>query len=767
MKNLITLTLCMCLGLQTSFAQFEVVGSEEYGRLFDVTYDPILENTLYAVPIGNHIVTSGDNGQNWEILYSFPQPGTALEGLRYLEGNKLSFYNSYSSTGSLHILDLNSLTIINEYVLPVPPGSTDTWVASYDIFEANPDYAIIHQGYKIGTSNFAKVYYTTDGGDTFEEIYHNTDYDSVFPNNVVIHPTNPEIVFIARGNGPSGVDGGIFKSGDAGVTWEQQFIGNTFDAIAFDPQDANTMLLGTGIGYGDHVQNLYKSTDAGENWSIIPIDWNDQTLDNITVIKYNPYNPGNILILEENEIVITHDDFATWENHVYPDLDVHSYYYGLNASFNPFEQEEVFISSNYHVLFSEDGGETLSWAKNPYFTTTGNINYFTNNQESHLYYGVQFGYVHKDMQTLEENPYEIKPLDYVANSPGITVLTDSSIPGRVYSYEGGFMGHNLYVSNDHGENREQVFSGFSNNLHAVTSHPTNPSIIWASISSFGSDPQLMEIDFSDLNNIETTTITLPISDIVTGIYINPANPDARMLAVGATIFSTTDAGNTWEELNNGLETLVPFQDLILTLANNPLDENQFSIATNQGIFSTQNGGALWEQKTFSLVHNIAYSTETNGHLLATTHNSNTSSFGIMYSTDGGEEWNTVSEEEVYYVSSSTTAFQFFEESADVYIGTGDLGLVKYTIDLTTLNNPDFNSNTGFLKLYPNPVTDILNVDTGEDKITRLSIYTITGQNIMNVPGTHSLNLAALKSGVYFIEVTTGSGKKTTGKIVKK
>jgi xyloglucan-specific exo-beta-1,4-glucanase len=42
--------------------------------------------------------------------------------------------------------------------------------------------------------------------------------------------------------------------------------------------------------------------DAGETWSIIPITWTDQTLNNITKIVFHPTNPNHIIALEENEI---------------------------------------------------------------------------------------------------------------------------------------------------------------------------------------------------------------------------------------------------------------------------------------------------------------------------------------------------------------------------------------------------------------------------------------------------------------------------------
>ena len=51
-------------------AQFETIGSDEYGRIFGINYDRITENKLYANTLANHILTSDDNGQTWSVFYA-------------------------------------------------------------------------------------------------------------------------------------------------------------------------------------------------------------------------------------------------------------------------------------------------------------------------------------------------------------------------------------------------------------------------------------------------------------------------------------------------------------------------------------------------------------------------------------------------------------------------------------------------------------------------------------------------------------------------
>jgi photosystem II stability/assembly factor-like uncharacterized protein len=85
-----------------------------------------------------------------------------------------------------------------------------------------------------------------------------------------IHPTNSNIMYAGCPGG------GLFKTIDAGATWLPIFDSQPFLSIAcivFDPQNANTIYVGTGdpdtpftvfVGNG-----VYKSTDGGTSWTNI------------------------------------------------------------------------------------------------------------------------------------------------------------------------------------------------------------------------------------------------------------------------------------------------------------------------------------------------------------------------------------------------------------------------------------------------------------------------------------------------------------------
>ncbi|MBV6881082.1 T9SS type A sorting domain-containing protein [Epilithonimonas ginsengisoli] len=74
---------------------------------------------------------------------------------------------------------------------------------------------------------------------------------------------------------------------------------------------------------------------------------------------------------------------------------------------------------------------------------------------------------------------------------------------------------------------------------------------------------------------------------------------------------------------------------------------------------------------------------------------------------------------------------------------------------------------GNIKLYPNPVKDILklNLPNGE-KIATIEVYNTLGQKVSDFSNVEEINLKELKSGVYIINLKNNKGKTYTSKIVK-
>ncbi|WP_312557451.1 T9SS type A sorting domain-containing protein [Empedobacter brevis] len=103
------------------------------------------------------------------------------------------------------------------------------------------------------------------------------------------------------------------------------------------------------------------------------------------------------------------------------------------------------------------------------------------------------------------------------------------------------------------------------------------------------------------------------------------------------------------------------------------------------------------------------------------------------------------------------------------VGWGKNGnsVFNYRIELPKLGADDINQDKK-ATLYPNPVTNVLNIDS-KDKIEEVTIYTLTGQQILNKLFKNnriSIDVSSYKTGVYMVEVKTISSTRTY-KVIKK
>src|SRR5690606_22205806 len=95
-------------------------------------------------------------------------------------------------------------------------------------------------------------------------------------------------------------------------------------------------------------------------------------------------------------------------------------------------------------------------------------------------------------------------------------------------------------------------------------------------------------------------------------------------------------GDSWTVSSNGLEVLDIDADMIFKLEQNPLNTDQLSITSNKGIFTSTDNGENWTQLNSLFAHNLKHSTVTDGHIIAASHDSEVSEFAVMFSKDHGE-----------------------------------------------------------------------------------------------------------------------------------
>jgi Leucine-rich repeat (LRR) protein len=112
----------------------------------------------------------------------------------------------------------------------------------------------------------------------------------------------------------------------------------------------------------------------------------------------------------------------------------------------------------------------------------------------------------------------------------------------------------------------------------------------------------------------------------------------------------------------------------------------------------------------------------------------------------------------------------FSNSASIYFDY-NFPIVTNTATTTiqTLNAQDF-SFANYFMLYPNPVNDVLNIETKQTiEVSSISIYNQLGQVVLVVPSAQNVSkvdVSSLASGNYFIKINSDKGTSNT-KFIKK
>ncbi|SFB04250.1 Por secretion system C-terminal sorting domain-containing protein [Flavobacterium swingsii] len=124
---------------------------------------------------------------------------------------------------------------------------------------------------------------------------------------------------------------------------------------------------------------------------------------------------------------------------------------------------------------------------------------------------------------------------------------------------------------------------------------------------------------------------------------------------------------------------------------------------------------------------------------------------------------------------ATTASNFVLGSSNISatLAIDDLKIFNYVLptnDITslyvynTLSSPDFSQNNLKVAVYPNPVSDILNIET-ETEIKSVEIYNLQGQKIKTAL-SKQINVSDLASGIYMVRIEDTNNAVETKKIVK-
>src|SRR5215472_4775448 len=224
--------------------------------------------------------------------------------------------------------------------LPVGPDGGTVRSLAYD--PKNPDHIFL--GTSAGT-----LYVSNDNGNSWQRFARLGGPAEMVLDHIVIDPNDPKNMFVAAWNAQMpNSDGDLFRSKDAGKTWEivADLHGKSLRALSIATANPQILLAGA-------LDGIYRSHDGGQNWERISPE-NHAEIKNIESIAVDPTNDDVIYAWTWHLPWKTEDGGKSWHNikkGVIEDSDVFS------IVMDQAQPSNLFISACSGIYRSESAGE--------------------------------------------------------------------------------------------------------------------------------------------------------------------------------------------------------------------------------------------------------------------------------------------------------------------------------------------------------------------------------------------------------------------------
>jgi photosystem II stability/assembly factor-like uncharacterized protein len=451
--------------------------------------------------------------------------------------------------------------------MPIFDGQPIGSIGAVAVAPSNPRVIYVGSGEADMRSDIAQgngMYRSSDGGKTWSHIGLE---DTQQIAQVIVHPTNAEVAYVAALGHPYGpnAERGLFRTRDGGRTW-QRILSRNNDSdtgavdVTFEPGNPNVLYAAlwqtrrtpwsvyppsTGPGGG-----LFKSTDGGDTWTELKSGLPPKTgRIGITISAANPRRVYAIVDADQGGMYRSDDAGATWTR-VGTDARIWSrgwYFGGITA--NP-KNADVVYSCNVNLYETTDAGKT--WV--PVKGAPGGDDYHTlwidPQEPARRILGVDQGAV----VTLNGGRTWSSWFNQ-ATGQFYHVITDDRFPYRVYGaqQDSGSATVPSRTNEVDGINmtnfREITAGGESDN---VAPDPKNPDII------FGGRVERLDISTHQTQSVDPT-LAYPGNDRRTWtLPLVFSRRDPRVLYfANQKMYRTEDGGNHWTVISPDLTREAP------------------------------------------------------------------------------------------------------------------------------------------------------------------------------------------------------------------
>ena len=534
-----------------------------------------------------------------------------------------TFYMGVASGGLFRTTDSGaSWTPITDGKIPL--GST----GSIAVADSDPNVIYLgtgSDGVRSNVSTGRGVYKSTDGGQTWKFI---GLYNAGQIGAVRIHPTNPDIVWVAA-NGDvfkSNDERGIFKTTDGGQTWRKVlFISDAVGAMDVELQPGNPNVV---YGWMSHLERkpwtiisggreggFYKSTDGGEHFSKISNGLPNELIGKANLAVTNA-SPNRIYALVEAKpfggFYRSDDAGQTWALINSQSALIQRPFYYTTLGADPSNADVVYAGAEGFYK-STDGGRTFTSFRTPH---GDNHDIWINPRDSQIM--IQSNDGGANVSTDGGRTWSSQMNQPTAEIYGIWV--DNQFPYKLY---GAQQDNSTLIISSQAEpfSTTDWRTGPGCETGPIMPHPMNPDIVYGSCKGqYG----VMNLKTGQEKNYWIGGQSLygnPASDLVyrmqrvSPMATSPHDPD--VLYYGSQyVHRTRDKGVTWERISPDLTahpdccqgvsgepitrdvTGEEFYSTLYAITESPIEKGVIWTGSNDGPFYvTRDNGKKWTNVT--------------------------------------------------------------------------------------------------------------------------------------------------------------------------